>query len=352
MKYLFFLFMLSTCLLIGAQGPVFAPSEASLDIHIDNRVLAQVNGKPITVFDVMKKMDVVFFRQYPEYVSSKAARCQFYQISWKPVLKDLIEKELMMADAKELKVEVSGSEIRQEMENSFGPNIIYNLDKIGMTLAEAKEILESEILIRKIMGFKVHSKAFRAVNPQQVKEAYAKWVKEHEKPEVWVYQVMTFRDSKDKEKSFEAAKLAFDWLSHKKVQSGELAAEFKRLAVIADTTKVQVSDELSVPVDEILPEYFEVLSTLDLEQVSQPIEQFSRRDQKSVHRLFRLVAKQQETVPSLKSMENALKNDLLQAAAEKEAKEYMAYLKDHFSVNDTQFSQVGEDWQPFHLEEK
>ena len=34
-------------------------------LQINNRILANVNGKPISVIDAMKKMDVIFFRQFP-----------------------------------------------------------------------------------------------------------------------------------------------------------------------------------------------------------------------------------------------------------------------------------------------
>ena len=95
--------------------PVFAASNKpepflfggnSAQIIINNRVLARVNGKPISVIDVMKKMDMIFLRQYPEYAEVPQARFQFYELSWKHVLEDLIDKELILADAEEAKMQV------------------------------------------------------------------------------------------------------------------------------------------------------------------------------------------------------------------------------------------------------
>src|SRR5262245_8170025 len=110
--------------------PLFAVSDAlrlgpheNIQIIINNRILAKVNGKAISAFDVMKKMDMLFYRQYPEYTAIPQARLQFYQVSWKRVLQELIDKELILADAEESKLQVSAGDIRQEMELLLGPNI-------------------------------------------------------------------------------------------------------------------------------------------------------------------------------------------------------------------------------------
>jgi hypothetical protein len=73
-------------------------------IVINNRILGRVNGKPISTYDLMKKMDVSFFRQYPEYASSIEARFQYYEMVWKSALAEMIDKQLILADAQESKI--------------------------------------------------------------------------------------------------------------------------------------------------------------------------------------------------------------------------------------------------------
>src|SRR5690348_14453650 len=98
MKIKIFIFLslclLSSCLLQGAKSDAFlrAPEERLL---VNNRILAQINGTPITTYDVMKKMDMIFLRHYPEYASSVEARFQFYQVNWQHFLQELINKELV-----------------------------------------------------------------------------------------------------------------------------------------------------------------------------------------------------------------------------------------------------------------
>ncbi len=48
-----------------------------------------------------EKMDMLFLRRFPEYTKSKVARYQFYMANWKAILNELIEKELILADAQE-----------------------------------------------------------------------------------------------------------------------------------------------------------------------------------------------------------------------------------------------------------
>ncbi|MBA3815063.1 MAG: SurA N-terminal domain-containing protein, partial [Parachlamydiaceae bacterium] len=118
---------LCTPLLLKAD-PFLFNTEQELQIVVNNRILAKVNGKAISVMDLMKKMDLLFYRQFPQYISSAQARYQFYQANWKHLLEEIIDKELILADAQDAKIPISAGDVRQEMEVLFGPNIISNLD--------------------------------------------------------------------------------------------------------------------------------------------------------------------------------------------------------------------------------
>src|SRR5665647_2210950 len=112
--YCFALLTLTTSLsALMNEGKLKGPAVES-KIFVNNRILARVNGKPISAYDVMKKMDIIFFKQFPEYMSSTEARFQFYTYNWAHELEEMVTKELILADAKESKVEVSGGDLRQE----------------------------------------------------------------------------------------------------------------------------------------------------------------------------------------------------------------------------------------------
>ncbi len=119
MKFLFSL-LFCTCLL--ANNP-------DGEIIVNNRILAKVQGKSISVLDVMKKMDLFISDHYPEILNAPAGKFQFYQAQWKPVLDQLIDTQLMMADAenREHKITVSDGELREEVMLRFGPNVMGTL---------------------------------------------------------------------------------------------------------------------------------------------------------------------------------------------------------------------------------
>jgi hypothetical protein len=346
-NYLFLLVLLVAAPLMGAGS--FMPSEQeALELQINNKILAQVNGKAISAIDVMKKMDMIFYRQYPEYVGSKEARFQFYQASWKAVLDNLIDNELIKADAEEMKVEVTVSEVRKELESNFGPNIISNLDRIDMTLDEAEHILKDDLLIRKMMGYKVNGRAFTSIGPNQIREAYEEWAKENKVPELWNYSVVTIRDS-DKDAGNVAAKRIAKLLKERDVPISEIKERAASEKALFGSTTLTVSEELSLPVGEISTSYKEALEGLEEGQFSDPVAQVSRSDASTVYRIFYLAGKSEEKLPPLNEVENQIKNGLLSKAVEKEGNQYTAYLRKHFAISDEEYKQLPKDYQPFAL---
>lgn len=333
---------------LAAAPSWMAPQEEALELQINNKILAQVNGKAISAIDVMKKMDMIFYRQYPEYVESKSARFQFYQASWKVVLDNLIDNELIKADAAEMKVEVTVSEVRKELEANFGPNIISNLDRIDMTLDEAESILKDDLTIRKMMGYKVNGRAFTSIGPNQIREAYEEWAKENRTPELWKYRVVTVRDS-DKEAGQVVAKRVAKLLKEKGVAVEEVKERAQEEKALFGSTTLTVSEEFATPVGDIAANYKEALDALSTGEFSDPVAQVSRSDASTVYRIFYLAGKSEEKLPTLSEVENQIKNMLLSKAIEKEGNQYTTYLRNHFTVSDEEFKQLPKDYQPFAL---
>src|SRR5690349_12572308 len=137
---------------LSLQGnvPQFASYEEPQDIVIYNRILAKVNGKSISVIDVMKKMDLFLQRYYPEHAQSKMARFQYYSKQWRDTLSQMIDQELMLADAEHLELKVTDAEVREEVLGRFGPNIMSTLDSIGMTYDEARTQIYNEMVVHRI----------------------------------------------------------------------------------------------------------------------------------------------------------------------------------------------------------
>lgn len=317
-------------------------------IFVNNRILAKVNGKPISAIDVMKKMDMLFYRQFPQYSSSVEARHQFYQVNWKHLLNEMMEKELILADAAEVKMEVSNGDIRQEIQNLFGPNIIANLDKAGLTYDEAWKMINEDQTIRRVIMSRVNSIAMRSVTPSDIRAFYEDWAKENARPNAWRYQLISIR-GEDTTASAEAANYVYHLLMEKSLPIEALEEKLQEHSLIGETTSFTISEEYIRTDKEVSEEYKTILSKLEPNSYSQPIAQKSRANNSMVFRVFYLKELIPGGAPPFQEVANKLRNSLTDKVVDAESQKYIAKLRRHFDVHGGEQSMYPEDFQPFVL---
>lgn len=330
------------------EAPLFG-NESSLRLAVNNRILAKVNEKAISVVDVMKKMDVLFYREFPQYTSSLPARFQFYNANWKHVLGELISKELVLADAKENKLPVSNGDVRQEMEMLFGPNIISNLDKIGLSYDEAQKIVQGDIIIRRMIYVRVNSKALKKVTPQVVRAAYDAFAKDpaNIKPDLWQYHVISIRDP-DPTRGAEVANFVYDLLNQH-IPLDKLVDKVKE-HTFYEKTQVNVSEEYNLEEKDISDTYKQALTQLKPHSHSKPIVQKSRKDKSNMFRIFILNDLKKGGIPPFNEKENDIKEDLLDEAVAQETDAYLKKLRKHFHVQEDYLMHSDEaSYEPFSL---
>jgi len=351
-KIILSLLLLAFCSpLLGLKSNTLKLSQAGEPkIVVNNRILARINGKSISTYDVMKKMDMNFYSLYPQYVSSVEARYQYYEFSWKAVLDDLINKELIIADAQENKVEVSNGDVRQEMEAMFGPNVIANLDKVDMDFDEAFKIVQGDILIRRMIGGRVNNKALRSVTPAKVRKAYDEYVQNEENARlsVWHYVVVSIKD-RDLEKSEILAKKIYQMLMQG-VPLDQLVQKAKENKLIGRKTKITVSEEMHSNEKELAPSFRTVLNEMDPGMYSQPFPHRSRADRTTIYRIAFLKEKIPGGYPTYNELENKLKDQLLNETADRETDAYINRLRHHYHFKDAELdAMVPAGYQPFEL---
>src|SRR3989344_4181227 len=105
------LLTLSSAAVLAAEPPI-APFSAEGKIAIHNTILAKAQGTTISVLDVKKKLDLLFHKNYPHLAQSNQARCQFYEASWRHVLMEMVDHQLILADAAARDVKVTDGEVR------------------------------------------------------------------------------------------------------------------------------------------------------------------------------------------------------------------------------------------------
>lgn len=291
------------------------PTAASLqqqeepeNLIVYNRILAKVNGKTLSVIDVMKRMDMFLQKHYPHLVNSKVARFQFYSGQWRDYLSQMIDQELMLADAEHLEVKITDAEVREEILNRFGPNTMPILDKMGLTYEEAKTMIHDEMIVQRMMWFRVNSKVLSRINSIDVKEAYKQYCAKNPELEEWQYQVLSIR-SPQKEASEQLAKRAFDLLQ----SNLELTAVSEKLTAPEETITVTLSPDMQADEKSVSESHKEVLKTLAENSFSAPIAQVSRIDNSVVYRIFYLKKHSRKILPSFEKIAEELKEQLLQS---------------------------------------
>ncbi|MBI3236664.1 MAG: SurA N-terminal domain-containing protein [Chlamydiales bacterium] len=331
-----------------SAGGMFSADQPQ-ELIVYNRILAKAGAKTISVIDVMKKMDLFLQRYYPQYVDSKSARYQYYTSQWKETLNQMIDQELMLADAEHLELKIADAEVREEMLERFGPAIMQTLDRIGLTYEEARQMVFSEMVVQRIMWYRVNSKALNNVHPQDIKRAYEAYCRDNPALDEWEYQVLSLR-SANRNVSETLAKRVCDLLSSARTDLAAVSEELKKEVTEDMPVAITLSSDFKADERSIAQSHMEVLRTLTPGAFSPPVAQVSRADQSIVYRIFHLKEHIKKELPTFGKVAEQLKDDLLQEAASKESVQYITRLRSRLGFDEkTMMEAIPDDFQPFAL---
>ncbi len=334
------------CLLLGsltlAANP-FLDYVPDQKIGVQNSIITKVNGKTISMMDVKKKMDLVFYQHYPQLSESAQARFQFYEASWRQVLRDMIDQELIISDATDKEIKLSDGDVRESLEERFGPNVMQTLDRIGLTYDEAWKMVRNELIVQRMNWWFVQSKAVSNVTPNQIRQAYKAYLKENPPYTEWKYRVITIQpkseDSGLPEKVYEAL-----------VESGKTLADIETILARfqnGDAT-ISFSNEFVAKSQDLSEAHQKSLEGLMVHSFSKPAVQKSKQKQQSVCRIFYLMDRQDNPAPSFETMAAQLKNGLIQQAVVDSSDAYLGKLRKFYGYENNQA--IPDDLHPFSLQ--
>lgn len=340
------------CLLLLAVYPIFGAQFTRKDdthtIRMNNRPLVQLHGKVYTLFDVVKNMDAKMAETSPEMLLSAVSRIQFYNAHWREALEMMVQNALIIKEAEELGIEVSDSQMYEEMNSQFGPNVIQTIDNLGMSFEEAKKKAYDDIVLGYMQWIRIYQKALQAVSPEKLQIAYQNYLKENPLMETYSYQIVSIRSTKDFYEEI-ASKIAPFMLNTNISDVEGLVANLQ--AQFNDKASIQVSKPYHVNAKEMSNEHRTILSNLLKNTCSAPVLQNSRQDGAPVMRLFYLLDHQKQDVPQFEELETMLKDGVVGQEIGKIRQEYIAKLKKRYRCDREDFYQmIPENYQPFSLE--
>lgn len=346
--------LLFSAILLGSiqATPPLPPMEQVHEIVVNNRILTTVNGKTISVLDVMKQMDVFLSRYYPQYMNSKTARYQFYSSEWRRKLQEMIDHELMVADAEAHQIKVSDGDVRERIHTRFGPNVMGTLDQLGISYDEAREIVSQDMIVEKVEGFRVISKTLQKVTSQDVKASYERYLQENPPKEEWKYQFLSIRSPDQKteeaaqEKNGRNLGLSLMNFKEKAQKNLTIAADLLKAELPADSpTTFAVSQEFTVEDKDLSQSHRDVLLQLKPGEWSGPVSQISR-DGSTVLRIFHLKNHSRTKAPAFTAVANDLKQKLLNETFEVEKRAYVAKLHQRFNFDEKSLD-IPPNFEPF-----
>lgn len=330
-----FLFIFS---LIASTPDV--PYSDSHQIAIQNTVLAKINNNTISMMDVKKKMDLAFHQFYPQLAESNQARFQFYTTGWRRVLSDLIDQELILADAEDKNIKLTDGEVREEMENRFGPNVTETLEKIGLTYNETCQLIKNEMIVQRMSWWFIHQKAISKVTPQEIRNGYRLYLKENPSYTEWQYRVLTIRGND----SLQIAKDLYKKITEETFPIEKLSLFLKESP---NSSQITLSKEFTTDDRTMIEAYRKGLEEAPIGGYSKPQETVSR-DRSKVVRIFYLENKKEHITASFEEMSAKIKNELIQKATAEISAEYLGKLRKNYQFDEAHLKKmIPEQYQPF-----
>jgi hypothetical protein len=352
--FTFFIFVISSITILFANTNPLSLNpmmDKQPSINIDNTILIKINNSSISVMDVKKKMDLFIKNKYPELANSPYDKYQFYTNSWKAILSEMINTELLLLEAKDREIKIPDGEVRKEMESRFGPNISAKLEKNGISYVEAWDIVKNEMIVERMRWYFIHNKASQKVTPQVIRKSYQLYCKNNPPIEKWKYQFLSIR-SKDNEKAKKASEEITALLTKINPDSFEnLQDDITKIEQKITNVSIKISKDYEMTGKEISKSHVSILNSLLLKKFSAPITEISRLDKKNVYRFFQLKDHEIGKLPSFSEMANQLKNELFNKEYSEESKNYFAKLRKRYGFEEKNIKKmIPDNTQPFSLQ--
>jgi hypothetical protein len=304
------------------------PLSAAEPSGSSNQILCRIQGQTLSQLDLEKKMSFFFAENFPHLIDNDEARREFYITQWRPVLKEMLDQKLMLADAKDRGISVSSGEVNEELQRRFGPNVPQTLDKLDMRYEDATRWTEDSLLGQRMFWWFVQSKAISEVTPKEIRSAYRSFLKEHPAYTLLTYQVISFEGD-------DAEKHAHAFLD--KAQSRVMCPE-KMLAKWGDelALKAHISKPYETRSLDLSSNLHGLLLALDPGEYSPLFHTDARKDKTASPprtKLLYLIQKQEHPSPSFEETATSLKEALVQKEVARLANIYFTSLREKYTLD-------------------
>lgn len=297
---------------------------AAKRLSVQNKILLSVAGKPISLLDLLCKLDESFEEQFPEQRNQVPIRYQYYRARWPIALRDLEQEALFLKEAEQRKIQVSPDEIHEMMREKFGFAVRKNLALWGKSYHKAAQSIQRELLISYAMQF-VIAQAMQSVTPEDVLAYYRENADRLIREESWDYQVLTFIvPTREEAEAIQESLSSGQW-------DGERG--FSHIPESFLSSKKTLSPLYSLERSSISQKHYEEIRRMKEGEFSSLLEeQFVEGESRYSISLFYLHKYSPQEQLSLSETEDQLRNELIYAAQQREQASYLEELYQKFPV--------------------
>ena len=313
-------------------------------VVVDNRILACVRDQTITVVDVMKKLDMIFYQQYPQYRGIPEARYVFYAANWRKALDELVDRRLALLLADEKQFRLTNGDIREELEEIYGPNVLMSLYDEGISLQDAHEMMREDILFRRVVHYFVQLPIYAAITPNIIKEAYDKKLESFKQQKGWLWRSVTIK-SKAGSCSKETAENIWKDLHSGAVQLKDLVAK------PPEGLEISVSQQFKSLHHDVSPAVSSILNSLPLASYSQPLPA-QKNEGSASWRIYIVDEQFAPKIPEFYEIETSLKHEIATPEISIKSDEFFQDLRKRYHAKYVLSEEQLRSLQPFALKNK
>ena len=327
----------------------FAPQQKSYKLIVHNRPLIKVCGTMISLHDVVQKLNVLIMNNNPDYLDNPEALFHIYQQHWQASLEELINAELMVAFWKDKKFVMNDTEVRASINDRFGPNVVENLNRVGLTYEQAFQAVEKDLMVYQLSWYFVKTKAEASVTPEKIKGAYQQYLAEFVPSEEWSYEIVTIRGD---EPSFcknvalkikDSAEKTISLHSVSDLLEGVKNSFSTAEHAVTVSTQEYTHDKTTIPSN-----YKEALTKISVGSLSEPIVEGSAK--KPVVKLLRLQKVEKEEPQPFDTLAEEFRVQMETTAHNEEMQHFITTLREQYGYT-IPLSMLPSDYIPFELVE-
>lgn len=168
-------------------------SQEELDLLINPQVLWKSSTSLITSLDLFKHMNLFLLHQGQPI--PRGMRKQYYTMHWKEALMWLVERDLILQEAKQLGLRIEKHEVHEEIARRLGPNYIILLDEAGISLTDLMADTEKELLVQRMITYKIQFKVRSLITPGVIRAAYREYAEQNPEQELVTFDLYTLKFS-------------------------------------------------------------------------------------------------------------------------------------------------------------